>query len=251
MNCSMLWTVRNLIGITIGLCASAAAAEDLTKTVLIGHSQSYVLGGTADHEAVRKHLEPLRYVPKNISGKVPVSIQVTVNTDVVGCGCPRDFNDFSVYYEIESTAEGTKHVVTDFMITNHAQRRTSMMTKFGTLMEIGDMHHNEGKGFSLVDEYGRLIVNAEVAEGMPQGLQNFQMDVGFHSMGGRIGLVDIPQVFYRAAGPLQVAQRPFDPARDRFEVAPFSPLANHLKKIQFVPMVWRNQILTNGKAWLP
>ncbi len=224
---------------------------DPEKIVQMGSVTSYTLIGIGSTAALRNYMGDQGYQLQSVLGKTMITLGVSVNDDFVGCGCPRAFNEFLVSYATVSTQEGGAHVIPDLSVTNHPARRHSMATKFGTIVEMGDVTHLGNNGFEVKDAEGALIARADSPLGMPHTIFAQFLDFSFHSLGGEYEGQLMPQTFFRIVSNAMVGYRPFLPGLDHIRVGQNSRLAQMLRQVRFRPLAWSAGRIRDGRAWIP
>ena len=232
--------------------------DDLERVVHIGKSNYYAILGVASAEKLNEFLKPYGYKPLKVFGKVPVAIGLSVNDDFVGCGCPKAFNEISLTYSIKSRANGSwyQQVVPIWSLATHPQRRASMATKFGTLVELGEAGLSDKNAILVKDQEGNTILEARPAKGFPESTHSGKINFGIHSIGGQYQadgeteVRSLHEMFYRIAGKSKNGYRRFS-SSDTYTVNPESTLGKILASVEFKPLFWETMELHNATAWIP
>jgi hypothetical protein len=223
------------------------AQVDWTKTIRVGNSVVYNLVGTADSKSVAAYLAPKGKTPKSMLKRTPIVLSVFVNSDVEGCGCPLEFNEFNMVYMLENKGSvGKVQISPDFQVTDKLQRQTSVAAKFGTEVQLGEVGFLDGdQGFYMKDSEGNVVIKAKPFGGMPYAYIPEFVDYGSHSLGGVLNGQTLKQTFSSLQGHIISGYRPFVPKVDTFQVNPNSKLAKHLKAINFIPLYWQTMDATS------
>lgn len=244
--------------------ASADSEIDWDKTIKIGESKNYIIGGAVDFDKLVRYFESKgqNYVPKkNLFGKVNIAIGVTVNSKFKGCGCPKEFNEFFVFYEIDSNEDGKQQVVPDFLVSNHFLRQNSMTNKFGAESRLGEVGfiNSEHPGFVVESNDGAVAVRARFKRRLNKlSLSDTIVDIGMHTLGGNSlmpgneGSSLIPS-FSRITGPAteHMSLLMFQPGVLELEIDSGSELGIHLKSLDFKTTAFVVRFMKDGLAWLP
>lgn len=235
-------------------CSDIVVPSDVdpANIVQIGKTDAYFLAGYVSTAKLANRLEAMGYKPKNIMGKTLVTIGVTVNDDFVGCGCPKAFNEFNVFYAVDEKGDGKMQLVPDLSVTNHPQRQASMALKFGTQVDLGEVDHLGRAGFEVKDRDGNVLVRATSGIAMPKPRVRMASDAGFHSLGGGFQGQSLQKKFYRINnGKPLMGFRPFVRGMDKVEINQESEIGKTLKHQGFKPLFWQTVRVRDGRAWIP
>ncbi len=158
------------------------ATIDFGKTVKVGSAETYTVGGIANFEKVASRLKEKGLEPRAVKflGKKYAMVAITFMhwKNVVGCGCPKEFMDLSISYELTPDADGTRRVTPDILYASHPLRVHSLLNKFGTQASLAHFNRTERGGREWVDIYeqdGTLIYSLK----LPKNLSPADSDVDF------------------------------------------------------------------------
>lgn len=223
---------------------------DAANIVSVGRSDSYAIIGVGSSDAIAEALRPHGLTPKSYMGLSMVVLNLSLNDDFVGCGCPKAFKEFQVLYTVNEGTDGSLQSVPIYSITDHPVRRHSMATKFGTKEEMG---YPDIVGNTMVvrDPEGRQLLSASPNGGFPQVRYSVPTDLGLHSIGGIFEGLSLAHVFYRLSAPTMAGFRPYVAQHDNLEVTSGCELSALLHNIHFRPLFWESAQLRDGYAWIP
>lgn len=239
---------------------------DWTKVIKIGESVSYFVAGVADYKALAKYVRaknPEVKLKRNwlAMGKVNVGFGISFNRKFFGCGCPEAFDEFLMFYDVESKNPGDQQSAPDFLVTNQILRQNSMTFKFGSDIRMGQITvPNAGRpSFKVVSADGAIDI--ELSFDVPVNKINYRekmVNAGLHTLGGFSFMegsegTPLQPKFFRIRGPSKEFQTTFllGTPRLQMQINPDSLFGRHLKNIGFTPLAFIARQMKDGMAWLP
>jgi hypothetical protein len=263
-------TVFAILLLTASLVTQAQSMSggiiDWTKTIRIGESTTYVVGGLADYEPLARYIKsknPKIKLKRNwmAFGKVNAGLVLTINEKFFGCGCPQAFSEFFVFYDVESNKEGDDQISIDLLTSNHVLRQNSMTFKFGAESRLGMITTPDSKipSFKAVSSDGAVDIEVSFDVGLDEiRYKDKMVDAGLHTLGGVSYMegnrgVPLTPTFFRIKGPSKEYQNTFlfGTSKLRMDVNPHSQLGKLLEHIGFKPLAFIVRKMQNGLAWLP
>lgn len=124
--------------------------------VKMGITDSLNIVGLVKADKLKAYLKGTDFKPKSVFGHSTVLISVSYNDEFVGCGCPKEFNELAVFYQVEGKSFNS--FVIGHQISNHPQRTFSMNTKFGSMAKNGEIDIDLKTGFIVYDEFGDKVI---------------------------------------------------------------------------------------------
>jgi hypothetical protein len=240
------------------------ASINFNKVIRIGRVTNYTIAGIADLRKLRDYAAKkginIKAAGFPFKDKAGMALSFAFWSDVEGCGCPSEFAEFGLAYEVENAGAGTTQATPDFVVSSHDARVNSLHTKFGTRTRKGTVTKNDFQFIVRADD-GTVAVTVDAKGGFPDNFsEQRRSDYGIHSMGGEVGGVSLVQKFYRIFGISNYAHSIATPPvggvnlfdlRNKIRVSKDSALGKHLKEVGFEAIQWRVYDTKNAWAWLP
>lgn len=159
--------------------------------VKMGITDSLNIVGLVKTSKLKKYLDGTGFGPRGILGFTTVLLSVSYNDEFVGCGCPKEFNELAVFYQVKGKSFNS--FVIGHQISNHPQRTFSMNTKFGSMAKTGNIDINLEAGFVVYDEHGDKVIELVKENKAPALSIKSKVTFDFYTTGRELGIVEIGQ----------------------------------------------------------